>query len=75
MATPLFYLFSLQLIFWITTTAGLKTAQPQPEPVLDSKRGHNDRSKPDKHPYPSLNLKEHEHFLWGFPSGILPLAT
>jgi len=68
MATPLFYLFSLQLIFWITTTAGLRAAQPQPT-------GHNDRSQPDKHPYPSLDLKEHEHFLQGTPSGMLPLAT
>ena len=75
MATPLFYLFSLQLIFWITSTVGLKIVQPQLEPVSDSNWGNKDYSKPDRNPYSSLDLKEQEHFLWGSPSGMLSLPT
>jgi hypothetical protein len=75
MATSLFYLFSLQVIFWTTTTIGLKIIQPTLEPISDKNWGNKDYSKRDEHPFSSLDLKKQEHLLWGSPLGILFLPT
>ena len=75
MATSLFYLFSLQVIFWITTTIGLKIVQPQLKPISDENWGNKDYSKRDIHPFSTLDLKKQEHLLWGSPLGILFLPT
>jgi hypothetical protein len=75
MATPLFYLFSLQVIFWITTTIGLKIVQPELEPISDENWGNRDYRKRDEHPFSSLELKKQEHFLWGSPLSMLSLLT
>jgi hypothetical protein len=75
MATSLFYLFSLQVIFWTTTTIGLKIVQPTLEPISDKNWGNKDYSKRDEHPFSSLDLKKQEHLLWGSPLGILFLPT
>jgi hypothetical protein len=75
MATSLFYLISLQVIFWTTTTVGLKIVQPQLEPISDENWGNKDHRKRDEHPFSSLDLKKQEHLLWGSPSGILFLPT
>jgi hypothetical protein len=71
MATSLFYLFSLQVIFWTTTTIGLEIVLPTLEPISDENWGNKDYSKRDIHPFSSLDLKKQEHLLWGSPLGIL----